>query len=337
MGAYGPVDLMADRHDVCVLLPTMNEAETIGDVVDGFRAHGYENVLVIDGGSADGTREIAADHGARVMKQTGTGKGQAVREALDHIDAEVILMADGDGTNPPEHADAMVEPIVSGGYEHVIGDRFADMQDGAMSSLNRAGNRLINWSFRMIHGKDFGDILSGYRAFTRDSVRPFHLRADGFGIETELAVECAKHDVPTTVVPTRYEARPGDSETNLHPIRDGGVILVTLYKLAKTNNPLFYFGSVGGLSGLVGAFIGVFVGFEWVARGISHEVLAVVAAFAILFGVQLLMFGVLSDMIVTLHREQMRRIMAVAEQDDRDRPVEEPERTAPAPIENDSD
>ena len=86
---------MPDRSDICVLLPTLEEAETIGEVVDGFREAGFENVLVVDGHSTDGTREVAREHGARVVTQTGSGKGQAVdhqyvleprlAESVDHL------------------------------------------------------------------------------------------------------------------------------------------------------------------------------------------------------------------------------------------------------------
>ena len=298
---------MPDPHDVCVLIPTLDEAETIGDVVDGYRAEGFEDILVVDGGSTDGTRGIAESRGARVVVQTGVGKGQAVREGMDLVDAPYVLMADGDGTYCPSDAEAMLDPLERG-YEHVVGDRFADMRPGAMGRLNRFGNRLINRAFRFIHGQDYRDILSGYRAFTRESFEQMHLAADGFGIETEMAVECIKRDVRTAVVPVTYRPRPRGSDTNLRPVRDGGVILLELYRLAKTNNPLFYFGSVGVVASLLGVTIGAYVGVEWVTRSISHEVLAVVAAFGVLFGVQLLMFGVLSDLILTLHREQLRRI-----------------------------
>ncbi|MFB6095480.1 MAG: TIGR04182 family glycosyltransferase, partial [Halodesulfurarchaeum sp.] len=117
-----------------------------------------------------------------------------------------------------------------------------------------------------------------------------------------------KHDIPTAVVPITYRPRPAGSETNLHPVKDGARILLTLYSLAKTSNPLFYFGSVGSVSTLIGLGIGTYVGYEWFAHNVSHEVLALVAAVAILFGVQLLIFGFLSDLIVTLHREQLRRL-----------------------------
>jgi len=306
---------MGDWSDVCVLVPTYNEAAAIGDVLSGFREQGFEHILVMDGGSTDGTREIAGEYDVEVRQQRGSGKGQAVREAISLIDQPYVLLVDGDATYRPEDAPAMLEPLVGGEAEHVIGNRFADMQAGAMSRLNRAGNRIINAAFRSIHGRDFVDILSGYRAFTTESAQRFALTADGFGIETEMAVECVKHNVPTEVVPITYQRRPEGADTNLSPFRDGAVILLTLYRMAKTNNPLFYFGSIGGLSMLAGVGLGVYVAIEWFTRNVSHEVIAVLATLAIIFGVQLLIFGVLSDMIVTLHREQLHFIERIASED----------------------
>ncbi len=306
---------MAEYDDVCVLIPTYNEAETIGRVVDGFREAGLSEILVVDGGSTDGTRDIAKNHGARVVQQSGDGKGQAVREALStHIDAPYVLMADGDATYRPDEAHRLLEPLLEGDADHVIGNRFANMESGAMSRLNQIGNRIINAAFRVIHGRDLVDILSGYRAFTRSSVQSFSLTSDGFGIETEMAVECVSHRLETAVVPITYQARPDESETNLRPFRDGAVIITTLYQMAKTNNPMFYFGSVGGLSIVSGTVLAGYVALEWFTRGISHNVLAFVAGVGILFGVQLLMFGVLSDLIVTINREQTRQFERLTEE-----------------------
>jgi dolichol-phosphate mannosyltransferase len=303
-----------DRGDVCVLLPTLNEAETVGSVVDGFHDAGFDNVLVIDGRSTDGTQEIAREHGARVVEQSGIGKGQAVREGVSHVDQPVVLMADADGTYRPEDAERMLEPIFEGRADHVIGDRFADMEEGAMTRLNRLGNGIVNRAFSLIHGRNLQDILSGYRAFTRESIERYALHADGFGIETELSVECVKHSTPTEVVPISYLARPEASETNLHPVKDGANIFLTLYKLAKTNNPLFYFGSVGGASTLVGLLVAAYVGYDYLVNDIAHEALAVVAAAGLILGVQLIMFGVLSDIIVAVNREQTRRLEELAAQ-----------------------
>ncbi|WP_222917864.1 S-layer glycoprotein N-glycosyltransferase AglJ [Natrinema sp. SYSU A 869] len=302
--------------EVCILIPTLNEAATIADVIEGFYEQGYTNVVVVDGDSTDDTREIAREHGAEVLVQSGDGKGQAVREAIEYITVPYVLMLDGDGTYDPADADKMVDPL-SRGYEHVIGNRFADMDDDAMRALNGFGNQMINRAFGFVHGANYEDILSGYRAFTVDSFRRLSLDSDGFTIETELAVECVKHGVETTVVPISYSARPDESETNLHPVKDGGTIMLALYSLAKTNNPLFYFGSLGISGILSGAIIATYVLWEWVQYHQSHEVMALVSAAAILLGVQLLMFGVLSDMLVTLHREQRRRLERIA-RDERD-------------------
>ncbi|SDR12635.1 S-layer glycoprotein N-glycosyltransferase AglJ [Natronobacterium texcoconense] len=311
-------------EEVCILIPTLDEAATIGDVIDGFHEQGYGNVVVIDGGSEDDTQEIASEHGAQVLVQSGNGKGQAVREAVDYIDVPYVLMVDGDGTYDPADADVMLEPL-SRGYEHVIGNRFADMDDDAMKALNGFGNRMINRSFRFIHGADYDDILSGYRAFTVDSFRRLSLDSDGFTIETELAVECVKHGIETTVVPISYSARPEESETNLHPIKDGGTIILALYSLAKTNNPLFYFGSLG-VSGIgAGSVVAAYVLWQWVQYGQGHEILALVSAAGILLGVQLLMFGVLSDMLVTLHREQRRRLEQITREHRETRSDSEPD------------
>ncbi|MFB6075229.1 MAG: S-layer glycoprotein N-glycosyltransferase AglJ [Haloarculaceae archaeon] len=313
---------MADREDVCVLVPTLNEAETIGEVVSEFRSRGFEHVLVIDGGSTDGTRDIARDAGARIVMQAGDGgKGQAVREALErHVDQPYVLMLDGDGTYRPSEADRLLEPLFSGAAEHVVGNRFANLQSGAMPRLNQTGNRIVNRAFRFVHGRDLVDILSGYRAFTLASARRFDLSAEGFGIETEMSVECVKHGIETAVVPITYEPRPDDSETKLRPVRDGATIFLTLYRMAKTTNPLFYFGSVGTLSTLAGVGLAGFVAYEWFANGVSHEVIAVLAASGILFGVQLLMFGVLSDMIVAVNREQSRQLQRIERRLSDDRP-----------------
>lgn len=309
---------MDQAGEVCVLIPTYNEAEAIGSVIERFHEAGLSNILVIDGGSEDGTREIAEDLGARVVQQRGDGKGQAVREAVrEHITEPYVLLVDGDATYRPEEAERLLEPLLAGEAEHVIGNRFADMQPGAMSRLNRAGNSLINQTFELVHGRDLVDILSGYRAFTRESFDRLALSAGGFGIETEMSVECVRHDVTTAVVPITYESRPEGSETNLRPFRDGATIFVTMYRMAKKNNPIFYFGSVGALSMLMGFFLAAFVAFRWVFYDVAHQVIALASGVALLFGIQLFMFGILSDLIVANNRQQRRRLDRLEQQLDR--------------------
>src|SRR6056297_2132746 len=324
---------MPPSADVCGLLPTLNESATIVDVIRAYQEVGFSNILIVDGGSADDTRGLAREAGAAVITQSGEGKGQAIREAVAQIEADYVLMADADMTYRAEDAERMLEPLLVGDFEHVVGNRFADMEPGAMTKLNRIGNRLINRGFQFIHGDDYRDILSGYRAFRTDSFEQLTLSADGFGIETEMAVVCAKKGIKTEVVPITYRERPNGSSTNLHPIKDGGIIFLELYRKAKTSNPLFYFGSVGLLSTVAGLAMAAFVIFRWVSANVGHEIIAVGATAAILFGVQLLMFGVLADLILSLHNEQLTRIDRLESDFTPESTADRPGSTADEPVE----
>ena len=310
---------MGDYAHVCALVPTYNEAATIEEVVTGLQTEGFEHVLVVDGHSTDGTRNLAADAGAEVITQSkgghGSGKGQAVREGVAYTDKPYVVMLDGDGTYRPEDAHDVLHPVYDGRVDHVVGDRFADMEPGAMPKLNQFGNWMINRGFGVIHRQHLGDILSGYRAFTRESFLKMNLNADGFGIETEMAVESLRNDQTVTVVDITYLARPDSSESNLRPFRDGGGILLTLYLRAKTHNPLFYFGSIGGILALTGTILGIYIAVDWFTRSAVHLVLTPTSGILLVLGVQFLIFGVLADLLVTLHEEQRHQLERIASTD----------------------
>ncbi|HJK77524.1 S-layer glycoprotein N-glycosyltransferase AglJ [Methanocorpusculum vombati] len=294
------------KDDVCVLIPTLNEKATIGSVIEELQAEGYHQILVVDGHSTDGTPEIAEKLGATVMTQKGKGKGAAMIEAFETITAPYILMLDGDGTNPPEYADAMMEPLVRGRADHVIGNRLNQYERGALTRLNLWGNRLMNTLFKWAHGVYMTDILSGYRAFTLDSVRQMNLKEAGFEIETEISSAVIHRGLRFEVVPTYYKKRPG-SPTKLHPIRDGYKILRAINKYGKMNNPLFHFSVIGVLMGIAGFCLGLYVLFEWLA-GIEHLFMGILTMLLIITGILTFMIGFISDMILGYHRELMREM-----------------------------
>jgi dolichol-phosphate mannosyltransferase len=107
-----------EKDRVCILIPTLNEAPTIGALITEFRELGFSHVLVIDGHSRDSTRETASDAGAEVMVQTGKGKGNAVIEAFQKVPDPYILMLDGDGTYSLKTPKRCFSPVR--GYDHVI-------------------------------------------------------------------------------------------------------------------------------------------------------------------------------------------------------------------------
>jgi len=284
--------------NVCILIPTLDEEETIGMVIRGFKSEGFENVFVIDGNSADSTREIARREGARVVVQQGRGKGAAVKQAFARIEDEIIVIIDGDGTYSPSEVRKLLDPIVKGEAEHVIGNRFA--YGGAFAKLHRLGNWVLNKIFGFGYGIRLNDILSGYRALTRDAVKKMNLEVEGFEIEAEMAIESVKKGIKIKEVPIRYEKRKGKSKLNF--VRDGSKIAYTLYVLARTHNPIFYFGIIGFLFIAVGILSGIYVVLEWF-KGITHVPLAVLTSLLIVSGVQFLIFGLFGDLVVTLQKE----------------------------------
>lgn len=296
------------KDEVCILIPTLNEAPTIGPLIGEFRMMGYPHILVIDGHSSDETRSIARDAGADVVEQQGKGKGNAIIEAFSMIRQPYILMIDGDGTYLPDEADLLLAPLAAGASQ-VIGDRLIRENMPAFSRLNYIGNQVLNRLFKIAHGHYLSDILSGYRAFTLESVREMDLHEAGFGIETELSAEAVRkrHDIRT--VPISYLERSGTA-TKLNPFHDGFKITATIYRLAKMSNPLFYFGIIGIFMASVGIVIGIYIIYEWLQQ-IEHIPLTILTVLLIISGFQIFMFGVISDMTLALHRDVMREIQSL--------------------------
>jgi dolichol-phosphate mannosyltransferase len=302
-----------NNADVCILIPTLNEAATIGELIKDFKNEGFSNILVIDGNSRDGTAQIAEAEGARVVLQTGKGKGQAVIQAFEVIESPYVLMVDGDGTYLAREALSLLEPILEGKVDHVIGNRLENYSPGAFTKFNLVGNRLINMFFDLAYGVQLKDILSGYRAFTLESVRELELNKTGFEIETEISVECILKKQRVEEIPITYLPRSEKGATKLNPVKDGIRIGSTIYRLAKVHNPMFYFGIIGFFFIMAGLFTGTFVVFQWF-QGITRIPLSILTTLFIIFGLQMFIFGMISDLIVTLHRQTVSLIQEINKQ-----------------------
>lgn len=300
-----------NKDEVCILIPTLNEELTIGKIVHEFRETGYDHILVIDGKSTDNTVKFARDSGGNVRTQLGTGKGNAIIEAFKVIEQPYILMLDGDGTYNPKDAEKMLIPLYSG-YDQVIGDRLTNPEEGAFSHLNLFGNHMVNLLFKVAHSRDLHDILSRYRAFTKAAIHQMNLKEKGFEIETEISVEAVRNGQRIMVVPIKYSRRPG-TDTKLSPIHDGFKIVGTIYRLARVNNPLFYFGMMGIFTSVFGIITGIYVISEWL-RGIDHIPLTILTVLLIMVGIEIFMFGMISDMLLIFHREIIREVQLLQSQ-----------------------
>jgi len=155
---------------ITVVVPTRDEEGLVGEIVDSVRPYADE-VLVIDGHSSDRTREIAAQHHARVILDRGKGKGDALRLAFDEAKGDIVVFIDADGSHDPKDIPAMVAPIIAGNADMVVGSRGkggSDELHGTFEQLIRyVGSQLIMLAINYRWNVRLTDSQNGFRAIRR--------------------------------------------------------------------------------------------------------------------------------------------------------------------------
>jgi glycosyltransferase involved in cell wall biosynthesis len=231
----------------------MNEEAAIAKVVQDFRASlpGC-TVHVYDNNSTDSTSLVASKAGAVVGFEKRPGKGNVVRRMFSQIEADIYIMVDGDDTYDASQAPQLVKTLREEAVDMVVAARL-----GASEKHERAGhalgNRLFNVLYNSLLGREFSDIFSGYRAFSRRFVKSFPALSTGFEIETELSAHASQLRLPVAEIPFHYKDRAEGSESKLSTFRDGFRILKTIVVLLKEYKPLYFF----GFAGLIGAVLSV--------------------------------------------------------------------------------
>ena len=202
-------------------------------------------VYVYDNGSSDETASRAGDAGAVVRTEANPGKGCVVRRMFAEVDADVYVMADGDGTYDPGQAGLLVKRLVDNGLDMVVGTRVGVRADAGRAG-HALGNRMFNRLYRALFGTGFTDILSGYRAFSRRYVKSFPAVSSGFEIETEMSVHASQLRLPVAEVEVSYGTRPDGSASKLRTVADGANSVRAMLVLLKENRPLAFFGWIAG-------------------------------------------------------------------------------------------
>ncbi len=205
---------------VCVILPALNECETIGRVIDDIlnehiERSGYKlEILVADNGSTDSTRSVAEKRGAKVIVEPATGKGRAIRTAFESVNGDFIFMLDADYTYPATHISEMLE-FLGNGYDVMMGSRLKGrIEDGAMSKMNLIGNHLLTLLANILYGTKISDLCTGYWGFRGAVVRNLKLDAIGFDLEANMFVEIVKKGYKIGEVPIDYGRRIAPPKLN---------------------------------------------------------------------------------------------------------------------------
>lgn len=235
-----------NKLDIAIVIPCYNEGVTISKVVKDYRdILPNAAIYVFDNNSTDNSVQLAKEACATVLYVKRQGKGHVVRAIFERIDADLVVIVDGDDTYLPEEVHSLMEPILRGDADMVVGNRLYAIKEGAMRDLHRFGNRLIVGSINMMFNANFRDILSGYRVISRRLMEFVPLMSKGFEIETELTLQALEADMEIMEVPISYKSRPPDSHSKLRSFRDGYRIMLTASFILRDHYPLRLFGFTG--------------------------------------------------------------------------------------------
>ena len=210
--------------DISVVLPCLNEEETVAACVEKARAW-FKNagvrgeVIVVDNGSTDRSREEALRAGARVIDEATRGYGAAHLRGFAEAKGDIIVMADADDTYDLLHLDALIEPLRNG-YDMTVGNRLKNMEPGAMTWSHRViGTPAITLLLSIFAGSRIGDSQCGLRAFTREAYERMELKTVGMELASEMILKAFRRKLRVAEVPISYGVRKG--ETKLNTFRDG--------------------------------------------------------------------------------------------------------------------
>jgi hypothetical protein len=202
-----------------------------------------------------------------VRREILQGKGHVVRRMFADIEADIYVLVDGDNTYDAGASPAMIAMLVEQQLDMVTGTRVAS-SGGAYRRGHVLGNTLLTGVVRGIFGNRIGDLLSGYRVFSRRFVKSFPALAAGFEIETEVTVHALELCMAIGEVPTEYRARPAGSASKLRTYTDGLRILRSIIILVKDERPLQFFSAFGLLLLLAGVGLGIPVVLDFLRTGL---------------------------------------------------------------------
>ncbi|GAA4375449.1 glycosyltransferase [Paeniglutamicibacter cryotolerans] len=293
---------------IAAIVPCYNEEQTIGKVVaDLMQAVPGMVVYVFDNASTDETSRVATEAGAVVRHESRKGKGNVLRRAFADIEADVYVTIDGDDTYEARDLPRMIETLIQGTYDHVLGVREDISETTSYRPGHEMGNLLFNRLVSFLFHSHVSDMLSGYRVFSRRFVKSFPAISKEFEIETEITVHVMALRIPQIEEKIGFRGRPPGSESKLNTFSDGLKILRVILQLLRHERPNLYYGIVGSLALILSLGLGLPVVFEFFETGLVPRFPTAIAS-AALMGISILVssVGVLLEGVTHARREAAR-------------------------------
>jgi glycosyltransferase involved in cell wall biosynthesis len=192
-----------------VVIPALNEEESIGQVLAQISLDAVDEIIVVDGGSTDRTVAVARGRGARTIQEPRRGYGRACAVGVAAARGDVVVFVDADGADDPSEIPDLLAPISTGEADMVLGSRLAgEIARGAMPWHQRVGNELAAWLIRRLYGLPLTD-LGPFRAVSRNLLLELKMEEMTYGWPTEMIVKAARRGWRVVERPVRYRRRLG--------------------------------------------------------------------------------------------------------------------------------
>jgi glycosyltransferase involved in cell wall biosynthesis len=220
---------------VSVVIPTFNEAASIGAVIGELPTDIAHDIIVADGGSTDGTQDIARAAGARVI-DAGRGYGRACRTGAEAAACDVIVFLDGDGADRGDMLALIAGPVLAGTHDFVLASRTRGPRDpGSMLWHQVLAGRIAGRGMGALYGVRYSDMCA-YRAIRRETVRRLDMQELTYGWNIEMQMKAARAGLRILEVPVPYRCRSGGQSKVAGSLpgtlRAGGKILSTFIRVA---------------------------------------------------------------------------------------------------------
>jgi dolichol-phosphate mannosyltransferase len=216
---------------VSVVIPTLNEA---GNILEALTTIEKEleypkEIIVVDGDSTDGTKELVKDANCRLIIEPRRGYGNALMTGIKHAKGNIIVMVDGDGTYEVRHINRLLETMIKTDAELCLATRMYGLHTKSMGFLNYFGNKLITLLFNILYKQKLTDTQSGFRAISLSAIEKVDFQERDMAFATEMLVKFAKKGFRIVEVPTVYKPRKY-GKTKLKKLRSGIQIFSTMFK-----------------------------------------------------------------------------------------------------------
>jgi len=215
---------------VSVVIPTLNEAGNIVEVINTVEKeikYPYE-IIIVDGGSTDGTRKIVKNKNCKLIIETRRGYGLALRLGMKQANGNIMVMVDGDGTYELKHINIVLDRLIEKDAELCLATRMYD-PNKAMGMMNFVGNKVITFCFNMLYKQNLSDSQSGYRAISKKAFDKIEFKEDDMAFATEMLVKFSQKKFKMVEIPTIYKERKY-GKPKLRRFKSGIEIFTTMLK-----------------------------------------------------------------------------------------------------------